>query len=122
LSFTELAILDIFTGRQLRPKLAMSHVWDIIWAPDSKHIMALGQVETIQGYPIQRLFLVDVLSGDSLPVLPEHILGGGSSNPGMQLAWSPDGRTIAIKCPLLQPESLDMMEDRLCLIVVDTRP
>jgi len=122
LSFTELAILDIFTGRQLRPKLAMSHVWDIIWAPDSKHIMALGQVETIQGYPIQRLFLVDVLSGDSLPVLPEHILGGGSSNPGMQLAWSPDGRTIAIKCPLLLPESLDMMEDRLCLIVVDTRP
>jgi len=118
LSFTKLAILDVFTGEQLRPKLAMSHVWDIIWAPDSQHIIALGQIGTIQGYPIQKAFLVSVLSGNSQPVLPEHILGGGSSDPGMQLAWSPDGRTIAVKCPLLQPETLDMVEDRLCLITV----
>ncbi|PKO20343.1 MAG: hypothetical protein CVU38_20620 [Chloroflexi bacterium HGW-Chloroflexi-1] len=118
LPFTKLAILDVFTGEQLRPKLAMSHVWDIIWAPDSQHIIALGQVGTMQGYPIQKAFLVSVLSGNSLPVLPEHILGGGSSDPGMQLAWSPDGRTIAVKCPLLQPDSLDMVEDRLCLITV----
>ena len=123
---TELTILDMNTGerRTLSPgpdiEPGRHYVWDIAWAANSQQLIALAQTETIQGRPIQKLYLIDSHTGDSLQVMPD-VLGGGTSE-GWQLAWSSDGQTLAVKCPTWLETEPTVSEDRICLISVTLQP
>ncbi len=123
----ELTILDMETGerRTLSPgsdiEPGRHYVHDIAWAPNGQQLMLLVPTETIQGRPIQKLYLVDAQTGNSQQVLPDHIFGGGAIE-GWQLAWSPNGQTLAVKCPAWLESEPTIVEDRICLMSVTPQP
>ena len=121
LPFSHLTVLDATNGKLYQPDLDIRYIWDIAWSPNSRHLMALGEIEVTQtGRPIQKLYLVDVLTKQWRPILPDQSFGGGAG-PGSQLAWSSDGHNLAIECPLLD-ETERRIEDRLCLILTHVQP
>lgn len=123
---TELTILDMNTGerRTISPapdiEPGQHYVYDIAWAANSQQLIALAQTETSRGRPIQKLYLIDARTGDSQQVMPD-IFGGGAIE-GWQLAWSPNGRTLAVKCPTWLEIEPTIVEDHICLISVTTQP
>ena len=123
---TELTILDTETGerRTLSPapdiEPGQHYVYDIAWATNSQQLIALAQTETSWGRPIQKLYLIDARTGDSRQIMPD-IFGGGTIE-GWQLAWSPNGQTLAVKCPTWLETEPTIVEDHICLISVTLRP
>ncbi|MBK7201925.1 hypothetical protein [Candidatus Amarolinea dominans] len=123
---TELTILDMNTGerRTISPapdiEPGQHYVYDIAWAANSQQLIALAQTETSRGRPIQKLYLIDARTGDSHQVMPD-IFGGGAIE-GWQLAWSPNGRTLAVKCPTWLETEPTIVEDHICLISVTIQP
>jgi len=124
---TELTILDMGTGewQTLSPgpdlEPGQHYVYDIAWASNSQQLITLAQTGTSQGRPIQKLYLIDVLTRDSRQVMPDHAFGGGAIE-GWQLAWSPKGQILAIKCPTWLETEPTIVEDRICLIAVILKP
>jgi hypothetical protein len=120
---TNLVVLDIPTGASRQIPLAAKPVYitDLAWDSSSRYLVALAQVETIQDRPIERLFLVDAVTGDVRPMLPERAFGGGTVV-GQQMVWSPNGQTIALKCPVWLEAEPTITEDRVCLISTGVRP
>ncbi|MGQ9854859.1 MAG: hypothetical protein ACUVTG_15840, partial [Candidatus Oleimicrobiaceae bacterium] len=122
----ELTILDMNTGerRTLSPapdiEPGQHYVYDIAWAANSQHLIALAQTETSWGRPIQKLYLIDARTGDSQQIMP-GIFGGGTIE-GWQLAWSPNGQTLAVKCPTWLETEPTIVEDHICLISVTLQP
>jgi WD40 repeat protein len=123
---TELAILDMETGerRTLSPgpdiEPGQHYVYDIAWVANSQQLIALAQTETSWGRPIQKLYLIDARTGDSQQIMPD-IFGGGTIE-GWQLAWSPNGQTLAVKCPTWLETEPTIVEDHICLISVTLQP
>jgi Tol biopolymer transport system component len=122
-SFVDLTLIDTSTGerRALSPGPDIEYVYDFTWAPDSHQLIALAQVEIIQGRPIQKLYLMDVQTGVSQSVVPHNVFGGGAIE-GWQLAWSPDGQTLAVKCPTWLETGPTIVEDHICTISVARKP
>ncbi len=123
---TELAILDMNTGEQrtLSPapdiESGQHYVYDIAWAANSQQLILLAQTETSWGRPIQKLYLMDARTGDAQQIMP-NIFGGGTIE-GWQLAWSPNGQTLAVKCPTWLETEPTIVEDHICLISVTFQP
>ncbi len=123
---TELTILDTETGerRTLSPgpdiEPGQHYVYDIVWATNSQQLIALAQTETRWGRPIQKLYLIDARTGDSQQVMP-NIFGGGTIE-GRQLAWSSNGKALAVKCPTWLETEPTIAEDHICLISVTLQP
>ncbi len=117
--FVDLTLVDTYTGKlqALSPSLNAEYVYDFAWAPSSRQVIALVQDDISQGRPIQKLYLVDVQSGTSQPIAPHSDFGGGAIE-GWQLAWSPDGQTLAVKCPVWIETEPSILEDRICTISV----
>ncbi|MBI5953215.1 MAG: hypothetical protein HY865_16290 [Chloroflexi bacterium] len=118
-SSIDLVTLDTETGNLYTLAFApdapgMHYVWDIAWAPDSYHLVAIGKVYDFPGCAskcreeIDRLYLVDFISGKADLIFPSFQVSGGDV--GENLAWSPDGTKILVTCY--------QKVARLCLIPV----
>jgi Tol biopolymer transport system component len=120
IDFSDLAVLDTATGNlytmAFSPDVEGRHyVWDIAWAPDSYHLVAIGQVGAYQHCApncmddVNRMYLVDFISGKADLIFPSFQFSSGDI--GENLAWSPDGTKILAQC---RTEKVA----RLCLIPV----
>lgn len=115
----DLKVLDTLTGdlhkidsNKIDPPDWAHVVSDLSWAPDNHHlaILGIGYVASTSPPPsIDRLYLVDFLSGEVDNLFPSYQLHAGSHGTG--LAWSPDGSKIILRCPTENA-------GRLCLISV----
>jgi len=116
LTFSGLTVLDTVTGELSQPRLPTRYVTDIDWAPNSQHVLALGDTGEVKGRPEFRLLLVDPTTGDVRQMLPQRTWGVTGSQWGWQMAWSPNGRELAIKCPVVLDAEPTVVESRVCLI------
>lgn len=119
LSFIDLTLLDIATGamRSAFPETS-SKVQDIAWSPDSRHILVLATPHSNpQGTPGKVLLLTPVNTLQFERLFPERLFGG--SGWGDALAWSFDGKQVAVLCPDIGANNALATEDRLCLINVN---
>jgi hypothetical protein len=120
-----LVVLDTLTGQQRNIQLQTNPVYimDVSWGSSSRYLTAIAHVTAVKGKgrSIDKLFLVDVVTGEVRPMLPERGFGGGSIE-GEQLAWSRDSQNLAVKCPLWPETQSAIVEDRICLITATVRP
>ncbi|MBI5838882.1 MAG: hypothetical protein HZB19_02160 [Chloroflexi bacterium] len=117
-NLTDLTVLDTATGNLyitgITPQEVEGkhYVDDFVWAPDNRHLLAIGSVTPFQNSSqvgIDGLYLVDFISGQSDHLLPEYKFYASPSD--NNLAWSPDGSKVVIRCPTYE-------EDRVCFISV----
>ncbi len=116
----DLVVLDTTTGnlytvgvisQEMESKF---YVDDFTWAPDNRHLLALGHTRfqnTNPGSSYHDLFLVDFISGQSLLLFPEFKSFGAGGAPRNNFAWSPDGSKLLIRCPA-------NAGDRMCFMSV----
>lgn len=119
----DLSVLDGLTGNfyqidskkvgPIEMKDCCRHIiGDFSWAPDSRHLIVKGTATfTGSSVPksIDKLYLVDFISGDVVEIVPAHEFSIGWWGSG--LAWSPDGLKLLASCPTEE-------QGRLCLIAV----
>ena len=121
-STSNLTLLDTVTGNLttltiIPPEVEGLHYIDgLAWAPDNRHLLAIGNIFMPDNTQIETqnqwlLYLVDVVSGQSIHVEPEY--KNFTSSPDNSLAWSPDGSKLVIHCPTIGV-------DHICLISVHT--
>jgi Tol biopolymer transport system component len=107
---SDLIVLDTVTGNLTKLNITPSdidgqhYVDDFAWAPDNRHLLAIGHVRSQnRSLPvIAGLYLVDFISGTSVPILPASTFYASSGQ--NNLAWSPDGSKLLILCPTMQEE------------------
>ena len=115
LEFSELTILDTMTGnlRTIQPERRLlsgkHYILDIDWAPDSTAIAARVAIAMKEGVIYDALYVISPRSAQQIRQLPEQTFTGASA--GLSLAWSPDGKYLALNCPTRD-------EGRLCRIDV----
>ena len=121
----DLSVLDGLTGKLYRidstkvgpveMKNCCRHmIGDFSWAPNNRYLIVTGTAGltgTTSYVPIDKLYLVDFLSGDVSDLFPSYEFY--TDWWGRSLAWSPDGSKIIAKCPT-------ETEGRLCLVSVQT--
>ncbi len=113
----DLALLDTVTGKLTtlagapRGINGQLYVNDLIWAPDNRHLLAIGSVVLSQNNQsasdVHGLYLVDIGSGQSVYVEYKSIVSSEDNN----WAWSPDGSKLVMRCPT-------QTVDQICLISV----
>lgn len=119
LPFVHLAVLDTLTGEWYKPDLNSDYLDEIVWMPDSRHILGLVQMgNTASGHPIEKLVLVDIVSQKFRLLLPAYNFGGGENR---QMSLSLSGDDLAIKCPIW-PEGSIITADRICLVSISSTP
>ena len=113
---SDLTILDTMTGNLVTlttPPLETEgkhYVDGFVWAPDNRHLLVIGSISLLKDNEHQTgLYLVDFVSGQSVHVASEYESSLSSQN--ANLAWSPDGSKVLIRCPL-------PVADQLCLVSV----
>ena len=106
----DLAVLDTVTGKlypidatklisPYRADRGGHDVSDIAWAPDNRHLLAIGTLFCAGSscwQPESFLYLVDFLSGEVNPLFPSEQFDDGFPDRG--LAWSPDGSKVLTLC------------------------
>jgi hypothetical protein len=120
----DLNVLDTLTGKlyqidstKVGPANMKNYrhiIDDFSWAPDNHHLVVIGFAGTsatgTNSYnSIEKLYLVDFLSGDVDDLFPSYQFSSGLS--GTSLAWSPDGLKLLAECPAEK-------QGRLCFIAV----
>ncbi len=111
--FMELVILDTVTGEltQYHTDTAeMTFIKDIAWDPSSPVLAVFAQVEKREGVNWSGLYLLKMGEPALRRVLPETLFW--ISGWGQQLAWSPDGQTLAVSCPGDVPASICLLPVR----------
>ena len=117
----DLMILDTVVN-QVRKIDVGTYVYEVVWASDSRHLMALAPVSTQGDRAVGELFAVDIQTGSVQRALPGWaFLAGGYYLEGGGLAWSLDGRTVLVLCPVWHETQPLIVEERLCAIRVSTR-
>lgn len=115
---TDLVVLDTTTGNLLTIGVTSQdlenehYVDDFTWAPDNRHLLALGhtQLQNTSSETIHHdLYLVDFMSDQSVHLFPEFRSFIANGPPRNNIAWSPDGSKLLIRCPTNGV-------DRICLI------
>ena len=79
------------------------------WAPDNRHLLVMGTADIVgtgEHNPINKLYLVDFISGDVDDLFPSYKFNIAWKGTG--LAWSPDGLKLLADCPTEK-------QGRLCL-------
>lgn len=87
-------------------------IGDLSWAPDNRHLIVMGTADFVgtgTHNPIEKLYLVDFISGDVDDIFPSYEFSIGWWGTG--LAWSPDGSKVLANCPTEE-------QGRLCFISV----
>lgn len=76
-------------------------IYDFVWAPDNHHLLAIGSVISPRNSQAendtQGLYLVDIASGQTIHIAPEHKSFVFSQD--NNFAWSKDGSQLVIHCP-----------------------
>jgi len=112
-------LLNVATGEQKQLQIEGDPV-GISWGTDNRHLLVMSRLDSKQWPPIDKLFLVDTWSGATRLLFPGQIWGGGSRFDVSDVAWSPNGQEIAMKCPNLDEKEGILVEDRICLIATKT--
>ena len=115
----QIILLNVITGEQKQPRVEGDPV-GISWGPDSRHLLIMSRLDKEQWRPIDKLFLMDAWLDKTRLLFPDQIWGGGSRFEVSDVAWSPNGQEVAIKCPRLDEKEGIMIEDRICLSSVKT--
>jgi Tol biopolymer transport system component len=122
---TDVTVLDVLTGEVRTLPLPAERGWamNIAWGGNGQHLIVLAAASYRQERANQtKLFLADAITGDVRQMLSDHFFGGGAQW-GEQLAWSRNGRSLAIECPVIaETGSPVLIEDRICIIATETRP
>jgi hypothetical protein len=110
------------TGQPFFPDLGTGDILDMEWGAESQHLAVLTLVaqSNAPNDVIHQLYLVDVSSQKVQQMLPNATVGGGSGG-WREMSWSPDGRLLAIKCPIW-PRGQLITEDHICLIATSKVP
>lgn len=118
--FLDLTILDTVSGQQSQIDLGGT-VYEIEWSPESDALLGLVRIRG-DGRQDERQILLLTQIGDqrSKPLLVNGDVGFGTGWDS-QMAWSSDGRNLAITCPIFDSMHIDVKEDRICVSVVETR-
>jgi hypothetical protein len=120
ISSSDLTVLDTLTGGlysvDVTPQDAGGRhfVDDFVWAPDNRHLLAIGRLSPLphasQSDTVQsKLYLVDFIHGQSEDILPAYTFY--ASELSTNLAWSPDGSKLLVRCPTTN-------EERVCFVKV----
>jgi WD40 repeat protein len=111
-----LIILDTSTNQHYEVDLGPS-VYGMTWSPNSRHLAALVQKRDAlpQHQVHQDLFLVDAVSREVRHLFPDYDFRGGAIQ-HYQMAWSPNGETLAVTCPIWPSSSTVIAEFQLCLL------
>jgi Tol biopolymer transport system component len=111
-------VLDVVTGNLYTVNVTSQQVEgkhfvdDFAWAPDNRHLLAIGSFFPYANQSDDeqsRLYLVDFISGQSDDILPTYTFYASPSKGN--LAWSPDGSKLLVRCPTAADE-------RICFITV----
>ncbi len=117
LPFADLTILDLLSGR-IETFNPSSNCWltDFSWAPTRRSLALIGDQDFTDQRSRQQIFVVDALTRETNLPRPDQFFWGGAF--GQQLRWSPDDRTISVKCLQREPDISGVGEFGLCLIPV----
>ncbi len=116
---SDLVVLDAVTGKLYTMVVTAQdakgnhYVTDLAWAPDNHHILVTGGILSLQGTKwvgSRGLYLVNFIAGRSDPLLTKYSFPTASSS-SSNLAWSPDGSKLLVRCPTNE-------EERVCFISV----
>lgn len=120
-SFSELFILDIKTGKVIKPKIETRIVYEFAWSLDIQNIAILGDVGIIDRRSQLGLFIYNVKDKEDnvKQVFLDRFFGLNSS--GM-LAWSSNKERMAINCNAWSDSRPDTVESRICLIDITSQP
>jgi len=117
LPFADLTVLDLLSGgiETFNPS---SNRWltDFSWAPTRRSLALIGDQDFTDQRTRQQIFVVDALTRETNLPRPDQFFWGGAF--GQQLRWSPDDRTISVKCLQREPDISGVGEFGLCLIPV----
>jgi hypothetical protein len=111
-----LTILDTNTNQHYEVDFG-THVYSMVWSPNSQHLAVLTQKQNaVPEHQVhQDLFLVDAVTREHRRLFPDYDFRGGAIQ-HYQMAWSPNGETLAITCPVWPPNSAVITESQLCAI------
>jgi dipeptidyl aminopeptidase/acylaminoacyl peptidase len=112
-------LLNVATGEQKQLQIEGDPA-GISWGPDSRHLLVMSLIDTKQWRPVYQIFLIDTWSGEARLLFPEQNWGGGGSFGSTEIAWSPSGQEIVMKCPDWRPNE-GVVEDRICLGHVEVK-
>ncbi len=117
LPFADLTILDLSNGRA-RTFNPSTYRWltDFSWASTSRSLALIGDQDLIDQRSRQQIFIADASTGKTDLPRPDQFFWGGAF--GQQLRWSPDDRTISVKCMQREPDIFGVGDFGLCLIPV----
>jgi hypothetical protein len=120
-SFSELFILDIKSGKVVKPKIETRIVYEFAWSFDSQNIAILGDVGIIDRRSQLGLFIFNVKDKENIvkQVFGDRFFGLSSS--GM-LAWSLNKERMAINCNAWSESRPDIVESRICLVEITSQP
>jgi hypothetical protein len=114
-------ILDSITGELrtvgtvLPDEEGEHYVIDFTWTPDNLHLLAFENLpstyDPVRDIGHYDLYLVDLMSDESIHLFPEFKLFVSSS--WNNFAWSPDGSKLLVHCIL---PATPYPIDRLCLL------
>lgn len=116
---TDLTIYDTLTGdlKHINPS-PDNGVSSFSWAPDSRALVVFGD-ETIDGWAVERLFLVNAHTGDYVALLSDQLFG--TIWPGS--AWAPSGQLFSAPClgttNEFQHMAVEDLKWQICLISVE---
>lgn len=112
---SDLIVLDTVTGKLITLDVipqeieGLHFVDDFVWAPDNRHLLAMGDVYTPTDNQTEtRLYLVDFVTGERININFSYEF---VTNSPQSMAWSPDGSKLLMRCPTREI-------DQICLISV----
>ena len=119
---SDLTVLDSITGNLIHlaipqdPAGEQPYVQDFTWAPDNRHLLALidprPSRNSLPNADVHHdLYLVDFVSGQTTQLFPDYQSFVANGTPWNNLAWSPGGSRLLIRCA-------SSAADRICLISV----
>jgi len=117
--FIDLTLIDTYTGEQRYFRLGLGSIYDIAWAPNSHHLLAVARVGTNEkGINLHGLYILDAATGKTRQLLTDQqFIGTGSWG----VAWSPTGQTLALVRLTLMPTEPTIAESQLCIVSVEVR-
>lgn len=115
----KLVILDTETGKLYYPDIKIwSHIWDIAWFPDNRHLVAMGYSNDIEQPQLnEQIGIVNSLTGEFYLTTPEQVFAQGGQA-GSQLALSPDGKSLAVNCPIVSDKYSLGLLGQVCVVAI----
>lgn len=119
LAYVKAVTLEVVTGAFKTFDIGSQYAYEAAWFPDSRMLMLLARVEPIEGYATLGLFVLDTSTGAAQRLLPDWAFRPGPygfADGG--LAFSPDGRLLALNCADWKAVVAGASADRLCIVEI----